>query len=417
MYSHILLCLAAFTALSTGAVIKRQADELESMYIVTWKDGLSAQEYEAKNEALESMIFGIQGASEETKPVPVDFGSFHSIYTYLTPEAKAELENDSNVLHIEPRIEMRAFATQSLDASMWNLDMLDGVMDNSLTYPDNCGQGVNVYVIDTGIVAGHTDFSNRASLAANFATGNPGTGDAQGHGTHVAGTVGGANFGIAKLANIMGVRVLGNDGSGSNQAVIRGIEFAVQNSGGRNCVINMSLGGNASPAVDAAVRSASAQGCVVVVAAGNENQNACNVSPSREPSAITVAASNITGTLASFTNFGTCVDIIAPGVRIVSASNTNTNGGSRSLSGTSMASPLVAGAAACLISQGVAPSQVSQTLISMAASGGITGNLRNTPDRLLSLASLLPQPAPAPAPAAPFPELPEQPVTASPEIV
>lgn len=208
MYSHILLCLAAFTALSTGAVIKRQADELESMYIVTWKDGLSAQEYEAKNAALESMIFGIQGASEETKPVPVDFGSFHSIYTYLTPEAKAELENDSNVLHIEPRIEMRAFATQSLDASMWNLDMLDGVMDNSLTYPDNCGQGVNVYVvctvllffnysvldpnikfsqIDTGIVAGHTDFSNRASLAANFATGNPGTGDAQGHGTHVAG--------------------------------------------------------------------------------------------------------------------------------------------------------------------------------------------------------------------------------------
>ncbi|TDZ51536.1 Alkaline protease 1 [Colletotrichum trifolii] len=213
------------------------------------------------------------------------------------------------------------------------------------------GDGITAYVVDTGILTSHSEFEGRATMGANFVN-NVDT-DENGHGSHVAGTIGGRTFGVSKSVNLVGVKVLDGDGAGSNSGVLEGMQFIIDDVQQKNltgkAVMNMSLGGSASQAVNRAIQALNNAGVVPVVAAGNENQDAANTSPASAPNAITVGAIDARNDRkASFSNFGNVVDIFAPGVNILSvgiASNTATN----TLSGTSMASPHVAGLAAYLM--------------------------------------------------------------------
>lgn len=150
----LFLCLLAtsIVQLASAAIIKRHAEDAGPMYIVGYNSDISAQEFEARTQALTSQVFGVRGVSEELKPIDASIGNFKAVCSYLTPEVKAELEKDSNVLWVEERIEMKAFATVPVEAALYNLDILDGTMDGQLTFPDNAGQGVNVYVVSFGYI-------------------------------------------------------------------------------------------------------------------------------------------------------------------------------------------------------------------------------------------------------------------------
>jgi subtilisin family serine protease len=241
---------------------------------------------------------------------------------------------------------------------------------------------VNAYILDTGIRSTHTEFAGRLRPGANFAKGKGGTEDCNGHGTHVAGTVGGTTYGVAKGVNLVPVRVLDCRGSGTWSGVIDGMDWVAANPT-RPAVANMSLGGGANASIDAAIDRMTKAGVTTVVAAGNETADACTKSPAAAPSAITVGATDKADTLASFSNFGGCVDILAPGVGITSAwyrSDTQTN----TISGTSMASPHVAGAAALVLqgNPGASPAAVTQTLTA-SATAGVVKNANGSPNLLL----------------------------------
>jgi len=257
-------------------------------------------------------------------------------------------------------------------------------------------------------------------------SGTDGTSDCNGHGTHVAGTVAGTTFGVAPAAAIVPVRVLDCSGSGSTSGVIAGINWATaHHQAGVPAVANMSLGGGYSPALNAAVRSAVADGITFAVAAGNSNADACDASPASEPLAVTVGATTSSDARASYSNFGSCVDIFAPGSGILSASNASTSG-SRLLSGTSMASPHVAGAAALLLSgsPGATPQAVA-TALTQGATANVVSDVAGSPNRLLNISSGVapappastptPTPGTTPAPGgggtAPSPGTPTRPVT------
>lgn len=241
-------------------------------------------------------------------------------------------------------------------------------------YDTQAGQGIDVYVIDTGVLTTHSQFGGRATWGANFADSS--NTDGNGHGTHCAGTVAGSTYGVAKKANIIAVKVLRADGSGTNSGVISGIQWAsnTARSKGKSSksVASMSLGGGKSSAVNSAVAAAVNTGMTFVVAAGNDNANAANYSPASEPSAITVGATTSSNARSSFSNYGSSVDIFAPGSSILSAwigSNTATN----TISGTSMACPHVAGLAAYLM--GVEGLSGSSAVTARIKSLGLTNRL------------------------------------------
>ncbi|EAQ83049.1 hypothetical protein CHGG_10867 [Chaetomium globosum CBS 148.51] len=218
-------------------------------------------------------------------------------------------------------------------------------------FDDSAGEGITAFVVDTGIRVTHSEFEGRATFAANFI--DDVDTDEQGHGSHVAGTIGGKTFGVAKKVNLVAVKVLGADGSGSNSGVLAGMQFVVNNAtaqglGGKS-VMNMSLGGGASAAINAAINNIEAAGVVPVVAAGNEAQDTANTSPGSAEAAITVGAiDQTTDRIAEFSNFGRLVDVFAPGVQVLSV-GIETDNSTKALSGTSMASPHVAGLAAYLM--------------------------------------------------------------------
>ena len=240
---------------------------------------------------------------------------------------------------------------------------------------------MNAYIIDTGILRTHTQFGGRA-LAGFDAFGGNGT-DCNGHGTHVAGTVGGSTYGVAKGVRLFAVRVLSCSGSGSNSGVIAGVNWVTANHSDP-AVANMSLGGGASTALDTAVRNSIAAGVTYAIAAGNSNQNAANSSPARVSQAITVGATTSTDARSSFSNFGSVVDIFAPGSSIRSAWITSTSA-TASLSGTSMAAPHVAGVAARFLqgTTGVSPATVRNALVADASLNKLSGIPAGTANRLL----------------------------------
>jgi aqualysin 1 len=301
----------------------------------------------------------------------------------LPDEAVEALRRNPNIDYIEVDQVVSIDATQTNPT--WGLDRIDQ-RDRPLNqryYYSRTGNGVRVYIIDTGIRYTHNEFGGRA-YAGYDAIGDGRNGnDCNGHGTHVAGTVGGAVYGVAKSVRLHSVRVLNCSGSGTNSGVIAGVNW-VTNNRIRPAVANMSLGGGASSALDNAVTNSINSGVTYVVAAGNSNANACNYSPARVSSAITVGSTTSSDSRSSFSNFGSCVNIFAPGSSITSAwhtSNTATN----TISGTSMASPHVAGVAALYLqgNTGAAPSTVRSAIYNNATTGRLSGIGSGSPNRLL----------------------------------
>ena len=303
----------------------------------------------------------------------------------ILPAVVKVLERIELVDYIEPDRVVSNKQTVQTNVDAWGLDRVDTrelVLDKRYTY-NNDGAGVSVYVIDTGILPGHVEFGGR--VPTGFTTINDGRGsvDCNGHGTHVAGTVGGATYGVAKGATLVPVRVLGCNGSGSSSGVIAGVDWVVGNAK-RGSVINMSLGGGASTASDSAIDRAVAAGITAVVAAGNSNANACNSSPARAAKAVTVGSTTNTDARSSFSNFGSCVDLFAPGSNIKSAWHTSTSA-TNTISGTSMASPHVAGVAALIsaANPGFTPEQVSNALVTGGTRGLVTNAGSGSPNILL----------------------------------
>ena len=335
---------------------------------------------------------------------------FDGFSATLSPLAARFVLDDPNVASVEPN--MLASIADVQRNPPWNLDRvdqsnsrLDGVFDaGSLN-----GEGVSVYILDTGINANHNDFVGRVERSVDFVKDGNGPRDCNGHGTHCASTAVGTRWGVAKKALLNSVRVLGCNGSGSWSGILSGLDWSVQQitRSGKTGVISMSLGGQRSSILDRAVASAVRQGAVVVVAAGNEDSDACNSSPANEPLAITVGATTRSDARASFSNFGTCVDIFAPGVSIRAASHLSDTG-TTLLSGTSMACPHVSGAVALELQKlrrsgrSTSPSVVSEQL-QQSATKGVLRNLRGGPNLLLRIPRSDGVPNPNPTPPAPTP--------------
>jgi len=350
--SAIVLLTVPFSGIASAA-----QDDSEGTYIIVLK---SANDIDGK----EKQIAQMGGRTEKRFTHAIN-----GLSVKIKHKDADQLRTEPNVLSVELDQPMFALDTQTPTPS-WGLDRTDQralPLSNSFT-ASAYGAGVDVYVVDTGVSTTHTDFSGR--LRSGFSAINDGRGsnDCNGHGTHVAGTAAGTTYGVAKAASIIPVRVLDCAGSGSNTGVIAGLDWIIANhSAGVAAVANMSLGGGASLALDTAVQNAINDGVVMAVAAGNSNANACNYSPARAANAITVGATDRTDVRASYSNFGSCLDIFAPGTSITSAW-INSSTAINTISGTSMASPHVAGVAAALLSANptLSPADISSMLRSSA---------------------------------------------------
>lgn len=299
----------------------------------------------------------------------------------MSKEQAMKLAQDPSVELVEEDQIMSINATQN--NATWGIDRTDQrnlPLSGTYTY-NTTASNVNAYIIDTGILNSHSEFGGRAVSGIDTVDNDNDATDCNGHGTHVAGTVGGSTYGIAKGVNLIGVRVLSCSGSGSNSGVIAGMDWVADNHV-KPAVANMSLGGGASTATDQAVARMTAAGVTTVVAAGNDNSNACNYSPARAASAITVGSTASNDSRSSFSNYGNCLDIYAPGSSITSAWH---NGGTNTISGTSMASPHVAGVAALYLAgnPNASVSQVTQAITDAATPNKVSDAKSGSPNLLL----------------------------------
>ncbi|MEV4637202.1 S8 family peptidase [Actinoplanes sp. NPDC049548] len=373
----------AAAAPATGQVrLAGTAEAIPGSYIVVLKD--SAVGGKAGSQKAAAAVGAKSGALARSYggSVKQTFGAaLNGFEATLSPSAAARLAANGDVAYVEQNQRVSLLATQT--NATWGLDRIDQrnrPLSTTYTYSQTASN-VTAYIIDTGIKYTHNDFGGRASFGYD-AVGSGGV-DCNGHGTHVAGTVGGTTYGVAKQVRLVGVRVLNCSGSGTTAGVVAGVNWVTQNAR-KPAVANMSLGGGASTALDNAVASSISSGVTYALAAGNSNANACSTSPARVASAITVGATTSTDARASYSNYGTCLDIFAPGSSITSdwySSNTATN----TISGTSMASPHVAGAAALVLSAnpGYSPAQVRDSLVNNATPNVVTGAGSGSPNRLL----------------------------------
>ncbi len=309
-------------------------------------------------------------------PTFVYTDAIHGFAAMMSDAQHAKLLTDVRVKAIEAD-EVEVEETTQTGAS-WGIDRVDQralPLSGSYTYTST-GTGVTVYIVDTGINISHEEFGGRASEGVDEYDRRGG--DCNGHGTHVASIAGGAVYGMAKAVKLVSVRVLGCGGTGSTSGVVAGVDW-ITRTHPANSVANMSLGGGVSAALDAAVQASIESGVTYVFAAGNDNRNSCNYSPPRIPAGITVGATYPTDQKTSYSNFGECLDIWAPGSNIAGAwigSNTAT----KTISGTSMAAPFVAGAAALYIARnpGAKPQQVRDALVN-GATMSIIANIPTAP--------------------------------------
>ena len=382
------IAIAAASWLWIGAPAGAQIDESErpipDRYIVVLRPE-AAETAQARGEAVSRLA--VELASRHRGIVlRVYRRAVQGFSVRMSRRDALALSRDPKVAFVEQDgvVQLPADVHATAPAASWGLDRidqrdlpLDGSFSSSAT-----GGGVNVYVIDTGIRSSHVEFGGRALAGFTAIDDGRGTTDCNGHGTHVAGTIGGTTFGVAREVTLFAVRVLNCRGSGTKSGVIGGIEWVTENHV-KPAVANMSLGGTRSRAIDRAVESSMEVGVTYAVAAGNENANACFFSPANTD-AITVGASDIQDQRASFSNKGRCVDVFAPGVSITSAwalSDTATN----TISGTSMASPHAAGVAALYLDENpdAAPEEVMTAILQGATSGRLSGVGFGSPNLLL----------------------------------
>ncbi|KAG8954820.1 subtilisin-like serine protease [Tulasnella sp. 419] len=362
-------------------VQKVNGDKLEDSYIVKLKDGVN------KKLTLAWLKSHLDAGSSITYDYESNvLNGFAGKFSAATIDA---LASNKDVEYISEDAIFSIQATQT--NAPWGLQRIDqdgrlpsGSSAAALTYlydHNNEGAGVDVYVLDTGIYTGHSQFEGRARWGYSAVGG---TSDGHGHGTHCAGTIGSAQYGVAKKANLIAVKVLSDSGSGSTSGIVAGINWVINQyrASGRPSVISMSLGGGADTTLDNAVNSANSNGIFVAVAAGNSNVDAGSTSPARASGAFTVGASTIADARASFSNYGSVVDIFAPGQDVISTWIGSTTATNR-ISGTSMATPHVAGAAAYLLS--VYGAQTPSALASMIKSLGVSGALTGLPSGTVNL--------------------------------
>ncbi|MDV4219234.1 S8 family peptidase [Acinetobacter baumannii] len=293
------------------------------------------------------------------------------------------MKKNPHVLSVESDTIVNIDATTQSNPD-WGLDRIDQKalpLNSTYSYLQT-GSGTTAYIVDTGILSSHQEFSGRVLSGYTAISDGNGTTDCNGHGTHVAGTVGGTTYGVAKNVNLVPIRILGCDGSGASSNVIAGLDWILKN-GKKPTVVNMSLGGATSSSLDSAVENLYNNGYVMVVAAGNSNTDACTSSPARVSKAITVAATDNTDTRASYSNYGSCVDIFAPGSQINSSWIGN-NTATKILNGTSMATPHVAGVVAEMLQSTptASPQTISTNLLNQASSN-VVKNPSGSPNRLL----------------------------------
>jgi subtilisin family serine protease len=364
-----LTTLPAQAAPAVGTVLAADSPTaIKDSYIVTLKKGTGLKAASSQGKAL---IQRYGGSVKKT------FGAALNGYTATLSEAEAKrLAADPAVAAVEQNQRVSIDATQS--NAPWGLDRIDQTslpLSGTYTYPDTAGTGVTAYVIDTGVRITHSQLTGRAFNGYDAVDGDTTAQDGNGHGTHVATTIAGSTYGVAKKAKIVAVRVLNNSGSGTTAGVIAGIDWVTKNHSGPS-VANMSLGGGVSTTLDTAVRNSIASGVTYAVA----------FSPARVAEAITVGATTSTDARASYSNYGSALDIFAPGSSITAGwhtSDTATN----TISGTSMATPHVAGAAAVYLANhtSATPAQVASALTAGATTGKVTSPGSGSPNRLLKI--------------------------------
>ncbi|KAJ3416220.1 serine protease [Chytridiales sp. JEL 0842] len=396
VFSMFTLALGAFAQLVVAAPTPNSANgsPIPNRYIVVFKNTTNSAtvanhqawlDTTARLGSAEAPQFRrIDGAAY---PEIEAFNAFSFVHKYnsvsgfkgyaaaISPSIAESLKALPEVAFVEQDSVATIYGSQA-EGAPWGLRRLSAPslpLPTAYTYNDAAGEGVDAYIIDTGVLISHPDLEGRAKVGISFSSDGNDV-DGNGHGSHVAGTVAGKTYGVAKKATIIAVKVLSASGSGTFADVIAGINWVAENAPktGRKSVANMSLGGGATAAVDAAVEAAVKAGVTMVVAAGNNGRDACSNSPARAPSAITVAASDINDRIASFSDRGSCVDIIAPGVNVLSIWN---NGATNTISGTSMASPHVAGVVAVALSTGKVstPEEAVAYISGKGASGKIAG--------------------------------------------
>ncbi|KAI9591007.1 peptidase S8/S53 domain-containing protein [Syncephalis fuscata] len=315
-------------------------DQINNGYIVKLRSGFQANHFVAQSRSL------LDGSDQIEHMYNV--GGFEGFAGKLTEEEVERLQNDERVEYIEPQTIMHTMGQQS-NAPSWGLSRISSRQRSgspAYNYPDTAGEGITVWVIDGGIDTKHPDFGGRASQQKNFIRYEPNA-DLDGHGTHVAGTIGSSTYGVAKKAAIIGLKVFDKSGSGADAGIIGAIQYATRMSKRNKAVMNLSLGGTKSRALNDAVNAAARAGIAVIVAAGNDHVNACRESPASASGAFTVASSDSRDRESDFSNYGSCTRLYAPGTDIVSL---KPGGGTDTMSGTSMSAPHVAGVAALYLS-------------------------------------------------------------------
>ncbi|MFB6938933.1 S8 family peptidase [Streptomyces chartreusis] len=339
---------------------------------------------------------GLKASSAAGKDLVAEYGgtvkktftkALNGYSATLSATEARRLAADPAVASVEQNQRVRLADTTQTSAP-WGLDRIDQAalpLSGTYTYPDSAGSGVTAYVIDTGVRITHQQISGRATYGYDAVDGDTTASDGNGHGTHVATTIAGSTYGVAKKAKIVAVRVLDNSGSGTTAGVIAGIDWVTNNHSGPS-VANLSLGGGASTTLDTAVRNSIASGVTYAVAAGNSSANASSYSPARVTEAITVGATTSSDARASYSNYGSVLDIFAPGSSITAGwytSDTATN----TISGTSMATPHVAGAAAVYLAShtSATPAAVASALTGGATANVVTSPGSGSPNRLLKL--------------------------------